>query len=168
TQQNGKDLVRVDESTVFGDSANPIGVPVGSEPCVAPLLHYRLLKHGDMWLDWLRVDTGKKRVKLLPDRYKLDSPLAEDVGENTTAGAMHGINRKFELCLRDQVEVGKFANRLDVGTLQVGFGDPSRVPIRHRAGADLVLDDFHDGRSCGSAELRLELHSIPVPGIVAG
>src|ERR1043165_663403 len=42
------------------------------------------------------------------------------------------------------------------------------MTLRRGVGIEFLLNNFHDGRSGRAAELSLELHTIPVPGLVTG
>ena len=88
--------------------------------------------------------------------------------QHTATGAVHGIDDELELRFSDAVQVGKAANRFHIGRLQISLLDPGLLAIRHRAGVQFVLNDFHDRRSGRAAKLGFELHPIPIPRIVAG
>src|SRR5271156_3962979 len=51
TQQDGEDLMRIDEVAVFVDRAKAIGVAIGDESRVAVVHDYRLLQGFDMRLN---------------------------------------------------------------------------------------------------------------------
>ena len=89
-------------------------------------------------------------------------------GKNSPAGTVHRVDRELELGFADQIHVGKTANRGDVGRLEVDFFDGRFRTLRHRTSAQLFFDSLHDGGRGGAAKLSFELHSVPVPRIVAG
>src|ERR1700681_4021824 len=60
-------LVRIDETTVFGDRANAIGVAIRRESGMAFLFYYRLLKHGDVGKNRLRINARKQWIHFLAD-----------------------------------------------------------------------------------------------------
>src|SRR5258708_34180524 len=98
---------------------------------MAAFADYRLLQHADVRLDRLRVDAGEKRVQLLANGDKLNPVLAEDVRQHPAPGSVHGIDSELEACFADEVEVGKAANRLDVGGLQINFLNCRAIALRH-------------------------------------
>src|SRR5208282_262888 len=51
--------------------------------------------------------------------------------------------------------------------LEVGFLDGRLRALRHRTRAQLFFNSFHDGGRGRPAKLPFELHSVPVPRIVA-
>ena len=87
--------------------------------------------------------------------------------QNSAAGAVHGVDGKFEIRAADQIEVRELGNRFDVGRLQIYFFDLRRAAAGHGAGAQFIFDGLHDRRRGRASKLRFELHSIPVPRIVA-
>src|SRR5262249_20663483 len=92
SQEDGVDLVRVDESAIFGDSADAIGVAISDQAAVALLAHDHLLGCLDMRLDGLRVNSGEERVNLAPDLHVLNAALSENARKHAAAGAIHGVN----------------------------------------------------------------------------
>ncbi len=160
--------MRVDEAAVLSDGADAVGVAVGGKAGVTLLLDHRFLQRGDVRQNGLGIDAGEERIVLLANGHVLDAVLVEDAREHAATGAVHRVDGEFEIGAADEVEVGELADRLDVGGLEVDFLNFGGGGLGHRAGAQFVLDDLHDGGRGRSAELAFELHAIPVPGVVAG
>src|SRR2546422_9950674 len=89
-QQDGKNLMRINEAAVFCNGADAVGVTVCGETGVAVILYHSFLKQGHVRLDRLRVNSLEKRVPLLTNSYVPDAPLFENNWQNAAAGARHG------------------------------------------------------------------------------
>jgi hypothetical protein len=55
-----------------------------------------------------------------------------------------------------------------VGLLDVHIFDGGTFSIRHGARANFGLNNLHDRGRSGAAKFPLELHTIPIPGIMTG
>ena len=97
-----------------------------------------------------------------------DIAAGKNLCQHATARAVHGINRKFEPSFRNQIQIGKLADGVDVLCLEVNFFDPGRLAFRHRVDLEFLLNDLHDCRSSRTTKFSFELHAVPVPGIVTG
>ena len=160
--------MRIDKSSVFGNSTDAVGVAVGGQTGVAALFDHGFLKHRHMGLDRLGIDSRKQRIQILTNCNVLDAPFREDFRQHASPRAMHRINGELKLGLGNQVQIGKTTNGLDVSRLEVDFLNMGRVAVRLGASTNLVLDELHDRRRGRAAEFGFEFHAIPVPGIVAG
>src|SRR6185437_1596671 len=167
-QQDGVDLVRVHVAAVFGDRANAVGVAIGDEAAVALLAHHRLLRFAHVRLDGLGINAGKQRVHLGANLDKVDAALGEDAGQHSASRAIHAVDEELEAGAGDPVDVGEFLDGGDVGLLEVGLGDRGRASRFGKRSIELLLDGGDDCRTRRAAVTGLVLHSIPVPGIVAG
>src|SRR6266705_6167183 len=107
-------------------------------------------------------------MQLLTNSNVPDASLFEDICQNAPAGAVHGIDHKSKIRFSDETEISEAAYCGNVGLLQIHFFDWGGVAIRRSSGTDFVFNHLHDGRRSRAAELRFELHSIPVPRVVAG
>ncbi len=81
-EQDGKDLVRVDEVAVLVGGADAVGVAVGAEAGVALVGDDCLAKRANMRLDGLGIDAGKERVDVAANLHVVDADAREDVGED--------------------------------------------------------------------------------------
>src|SRR5437773_5493349 len=167
-QQDGKNLMRINEAAVFCNIADTVGVTVCSETGMAIVLYHSFLKQSHVRLDRLRINAWEKRIQLLTNSYVPDASLFEDIGQNAAAGAVHGIDHKSKIRFSDETEISEAADCANVGLLQINFFDWSGAAIRHSSGAKFVFNHFHDRGRGRAAELRFKLHSIPVPRVVAG
>src|SRR6185437_9322531 len=118
-EEYGENLVRVDETAVFCDSADAVGVAVRGKTGMTFLAHNDVLQRAHMRLDWFRVDTREQRVHILANGDEINSVLTKNLRQDPAARAVHGVNREFELGLRDQVEIGKAANGPGVCSLEI-------------------------------------------------
>ena len=135
---------------------------------MAAFSHNCVLQHAHMRLNRFGIDIRKKRIYILPDGDEIDSVLAENTRQHAASRTIHAIDGELELRLRYQVEVREPADCPNVGRLQVDFFNFRSLALRHRPSRSLLLNDFHNCRGCRATKFRLELHSIPVPGIVTG
>ena len=85
----------------FKPVISAIGIAISCEARMAVFPHHSFLQHAYMRLNRLRVDLGKQRIDLLPDRNKLDSMLTENVRQNSAARTIHRIHSKFKFGFRD-------------------------------------------------------------------
>src|SRR5690349_19472671 len=60
-KDDGIDLVRIDETSIFSHRAYAIRVTVGDQASMAALAYNCLLRLSYVWLDWLGIDAGEKR-----------------------------------------------------------------------------------------------------------
>ena len=118
--------------------------------------------------DGLRIDSRKQRVHLAADLHMRDAALLEYLCEHVAPRAVHTVDSEFEIGAGDLLQIGKFADGVNVGRLEVGFFDFCRAAFGHGSGMDVIFNLLDDGRRGRAAIGGLELHSIPVPGIVAG
>ena len=160
--------MRINEAAVFCNSADTVGVTVCSETGMAVVLYHSFLKQGHVRLDRLRINSWEKRIQLLTNSNVRDASLFEDIGQNAAAGAVHGIDHKSKIRFSDETEISEAAYCANVGLLQIHFFDWGGATIRHSSDANFVFNHFHDRGRGRAAELRFELHSIPVPWVVAG
>src|SRR5947208_2554902 len=167
-QQDGKNLMRINEAAVFCNGADAVGVTVCSQTGVAVILYHCLLKQGHVRPDRLWINAWEKRIQLLTNSYVPDASLFKDIGQNAAAGAVHGIDHKSKIRFSDETEISEAADCASVGLLQINFFDWGGATIRHSSDANFVFNHFHDRGRGRPAELRFELHSIPVPWVVAG
>ena len=91
-QQDGENLVRIDEVAVLVGGADAVGIAVGAEAGVAAVGDDCLAQGADMRLDRLGIDAGKERVDIAADLHVIDADAREDVGEDGAAGAIHGVD----------------------------------------------------------------------------
>src|SRR5438309_3248763 len=92
--------------------------------------------------------------------------IAEDPRQHTASGAIHRVYRELEIRLRNCLEVSESADSFYVCSLQVNFCNRCFLAVGHRDDMQLVFDPLHDRRSTRAAKVGLELHSIPVPGVM--
>ena len=98
----------------------------------------------------------------------MHAAFGKNSGENAAAGTVHCVHRKLELGFRDQVHAGEGADGCHVILLKINFLDRSSGSLWGSARRHFFFDLLHDGRGSRTAEVGLELHAVPVPGIVAG
>ena len=82
-----------------------------------------------MGLDGLGIDSGKQRIQFLADGDVLNAAVLENLRQHAASGTVHRVDRKLELCLGDEIKIGKPADGLDVCRLEVDFFDRSRLAL---------------------------------------
>ncbi len=167
-QKNAEDFVRVYKAPIFRDRADAVGIAIGRQSGVTLLTHHCLLQQSNVRFNGLGIDARKKRIQFLPDGNVLNPALAENPRKNPAARAVHGVDGNLELGFANEVHVGKPANGSDVRGLEVNLFHGCLRTSRHRPSAQFLFHPFHDGWSSRPAKLPFKLHSVPVPGIVAG
>src|SRR5207245_2750151 len=104
-QQDGKNLMRINEAAVFCNGADAVGVTVCSETGMAVVLYHSFLKQGHVRLDRLRINSWEKRIQLLTNSNMPNAPFFEDLRQNAPAGAVHGIDHKSKIRFSDETEL---------------------------------------------------------------
>src|SRR5450432_3230158 len=128
--------------------------------------HDSFLQQSDMWKNGLGIDAREKRVNILPNGGEGNSRFRKDPRQNPPPGTMHGINRKFVSSARDIRGSSKCANRFDVWVGEINLLNGGAGSMRSRPHAKFLLNDLHDRRRCRAPKIRLELNSVPIPGIM--
>src|ERR1700756_2192740 len=77
SQQDGKNLVGIDEVTVFIYGTETIRVTIRHQASLTFLCDNRLLQSTNVGLDWFRVDAGEQRVMFGTDLHKVDAKRTE-------------------------------------------------------------------------------------------
>src|ERR1700674_569351 len=105
-EQDGVDFVGIHKTAVLGDCADAVCVAVRHKARMAFLFYNGPLQHAYVRLDRLRINSRKQRVDFAPDLHVLNSPLAENIGENVAPRAVHAIDGELETGVNNFVEVG--------------------------------------------------------------
>src|ERR1035437_3706002 len=79
TEQDGIDLVRIDEVALIVGGADAVRVAVRAEPCVAAVGHHRLPQGANVGLDRFGVNAGKKRVGIATNLHVGHTDAGENV-----------------------------------------------------------------------------------------
>ena len=95
-QQDGKNLVRVDERAVTIHCADAVGVAIEREAGVEFALHHGPLQRCDVRLDRLRVYAAEERVARATNLFTGDFVAAEQIAQQSAPRAVHGINHKAD------------------------------------------------------------------------
>ena len=173
-QQHAHAFVRIDKAAVFGHRSYAVGIAVGDQARMTFFLDHNFLQHRDMRKDRFRINPRKQRVHFLTNGHVADIVCVEYFWENAPPGAVHRVDGKFEICLANQIEVGKLGNGGDIGGLQINFFDSSGCSIlprflrkgSSRRHDQLFFDQLHDRGRGRASEFGFEFHAIPVPRIV--
>jgi hypothetical protein len=88
--QQAEDLQLVDETPLFVDEPDPIGIPIECDPHISAALLNDLLELGEVSVDRLgSTHTGEERVALCIDRYDLGRPPVEHRRQVARSGSIH-------------------------------------------------------------------------------
>ena len=166
TQQDGKDLVGIDEVAEFIRSADAVGIAIGAEARLAAVGDHRLAQRPNVRLDGLGVDAGKQRVLRATDLHVGHADAREDVGDDRQSGAIHGVDRKLHTRLGDHVEVGEALDGREVGGQKVDFLDRCGLRGARDGLAEVRFDVRDDGGLAGAAVPGLVLDAVPLGGVV--
>ncbi len=74
-QQDGKDFVRIDKTSVFSGGANAVRIAICDESGMAFFFDYNFLCRAHVRLNGLRIDSGKKRIDFIADLHILNAAL---------------------------------------------------------------------------------------------
>ena len=85
----------IDEVAVLVSGADAVRIAVGAKAGVAMVLDRRFAERANMRLDRLGVDLREKWVDVAANLHVIDADAGEDVGDESAAGAVHGINGEF-------------------------------------------------------------------------
>ena len=95
TEQDGENLVRIDEVAILICRPDAVGVAVGAQAGLAAVGHHRLAQGADVWLDGLGIDAGKERVGVPVNLHVGHAQTSKNVGDNGPAGTIHGVDGKL-------------------------------------------------------------------------
>ena len=167
-EQNRKNLVWIDEVAVLVGRADAIGVPVGAEAGVALIRDDCFAKGANMWLDRLGIDAGKQRIDVTANLHVVDADAGEDIGDESAAGAVHGVNGEFHAGVRDEIEIGEDLDSLQIRGQKIDFRNRRRLCGPRNGLAQIGFDGRNDRRLTRAAVPCFVLHAVPLRGIVGG
>ncbi len=167
-ENDGEDLVRVDDVAVLVDGADAVGVAIGDEAGVAVLGDDAALGLGDVGEDGLGVDAGKGGVDLGPHLDEGDARAGEDAGEHAAAGAVHAVDEEAVAGGADGWQIDELLDRADVVGGEVDLGDGGRDGGGGQRFLEVGLDGADDGGRAGAAVARLVLDAVPLWRVMAG
>ena len=168
TEQDGEDLVRVDEIAVLVGGADAVCVAVGAEAGLAVVGHGCLAERADVRLDGLGVDAGEERVDVAANLDMGYADAGEDVGDDGAARAIHRVDAELHAGFGDEVEVGEAFDCREIGRQEIDQRD-GRGFGRTRDGlAEVGFDLRDDGGLARAAVPGFVFDAIPLRGIVRG
>ena len=159
--------MRINKASIFRCGPDAISIAISNKSRMAFFLDHNFLRRAHMRLNWLRIDARKERVDFTANLHMLNAALLEDFRQHVASRAVHAVDSKLEVGFCDLVQIGKFADRFNVGRLEISFFHFGCFAFRHGAFADISFNLLDDCRRCGPAVGGFELHAIPIPRIMA-
>ena len=167
-EQDGEDLVRVDEVAVLVGSADAVGVAVGAEAGMAMVLDGCFAEGADVGLDGFGIDAGKERIGCGADGHVGHADAARRCRKEWCGRAVHGVDAEFHAGLGDEVEVGEALDGLEVVGKEIDFSDGCGLCGADYGLAEIRFDGGDDGGLARAAVPGFVFHAVPLRGIVRG
>src|SRR5258705_805024 len=113
--EQGEDLVWIDEGTVAVDRADAIAIAVGSEPSVVFSGNYCLAQWANVRLNRLGMDAAEARFAFAANFRAGDAVASEEFRQKAGGGSEHCIGNEAEIGFADAVPIDEFFESVEIG-----------------------------------------------------
>src|SRR3984957_5301496 len=172
-EQDGENLVRIDERAIAIDCADAVGVAVEAKTRVVFSFDHGLAERGDVRLDGFGIHAAEERVAIGANLFAGDSVAAKETGEQAAAGAVHGIDYETKICRPNAIPIDEGGEGFKVRGAKIERLNAARLRRQRRDAFALDAGEFgfdlgDDSGRGGAAVAGFVLHTIPLKRIVAG
>ena len=172
-EQDGKNLVRIDEGAVAVHGADAVGVAIEREAGVEFALRHGASQRGDVRLNGFRIHAAEERIARAANFFANDFVAAEKIAEQAAAGAVHGIDDEAKFGGAQAIPVHQGVEGFQIWSAQVermnqiGARRERRYAFTQNF-RELGFNLLDDGGRSGTAVAGFVFYAVPLIGIVAG
>ena len=113
--EQGKDLVRIDEGTVAVDRADAVAIAVRSKPSVVFSGDYCLAQRTNVRLNRLGMDAAEARIAFAANLRAGDAIASEEFRQEAGGGSEHCIGDETKVGFADAVPIDEFFESVEIG-----------------------------------------------------